>query len=348
MMKTIIRGGILLVLVSIQGCALGYNSVLFATKSNIGVDVDTSPPNLEVAISRQEGVFEPTFEGGQTVPVMSSFTSKTNSFTNFFWGVGSTFSTGEAAFTMSYLYDSITPNKSEIIPYERVTLTTEPKPKLPFGIKVNYLKPGEVLPVIFGTDTNLGLKIKWSGQTAQYPSSFNIGFKRKEMTLAPVAIAPNRIKDESNINNVSNKPLEVDMPSLLATIDTGVAIAGSDSKLSFLQYFATGAAANNLARQYAVREAMLKRADPGQELQMQRAKQQQVARDANSDLISNIATSFNSASTAKKDNIINKAKELSLVGNGVTEKDFTKELGKHSGSTAMTNKLAELSKTASN
>lgn len=270
MRTTYVFGIIMFAMVFLQGCAVGYNSVLFATKSNMGVDVDSTPPNFEVSISRQEGVIEPTFEGGQTVPVMASFSSKASSFTNFFWGVGSTFSTGEAAFTMSYLYSDDTPLKTEKIPYERVTLSAEPNPKLPFGIKANYLKPGEVLPVMFGTDTVLGLKVKWSGQTAQYPSSVNIGFKRKEMALAPIALATNRIKDTTNINNVNNKPLEADMPSLLATIDSGVAIPGTNAELTTLQYFATGTAASNLARQHAVREAMLKRADPGQDFQAYR------------------------------------------------------------------------------
>ena len=48
--------GVLLAMVLVQGCVAGYNSALFATRSNIGFDADIGPPaNLEIAISRYEG-----------------------------------------------------------------------------------------------------------------------------------------------------------------------------------------------------------------------------------------------------------------------------------------------------
>lgn len=248
----------MLMLLIVQGCAIGYDSILFSTKSNMGVDLDTAPPNLEVAISRQEGVIEPVFEGGQTVPVMASFASKSNAFTKFFWGVSSTFSTGEAAYTMTRLYDS--PDaKDPAEPYKRVKLTKKPSAKSWFGTeKTEYInKDGDtVRPVLFGTDTSLGIKIKWSGATAQYPSAANIGFNRTETAIAPL-----------NLVEAGESKYEIDVPSLLATIDTDVAAEGS-AALSYLQYFATGAAANNLTRQPAVREAMLKRADPGQKFEI--------------------------------------------------------------------------------
>ena len=320
-----IMGTVLLALVLIQGCAPGYNSVLFATRSNVGFDADTAPPNLEIAISRQEGVFAPTFEGGQTVPVMASFTSESNAFTNFFWGVKSTFSTGEAAFTMSYLYDTVTPSKDEKIPYERVTLSDIPAPELP-GCKVEYVKPGKVKPMTFGTDTILGIKIKWSGQTAQYPSSINIGFKRKEATLAPIAVGTNRITNPGNPNNINHKKYEADIASLLATIDTNVS-ASENAKFTYLQYFATGSAASNLARQSAVREAMLKRAYPDQKIQM--AGEGAARRENNWSLITKINTIFDSADSNKKNTILAEAKKLQLVDGKVTIENFKSSLAKH-------------------
>lgn len=349
MKSACMRGTALMAFVLIQGCAIGYNSVLFATRSNMGVDADTAPPNFEVAISRQEGVIEPTFEGGQTLPVMASFSSKATSIGNFFWGVGSTFSTGEAAFTMSHLYNDPTPADTTKIPYERVTLSKDPVTKLPFGVNVDYLEAGDVKPVLFGTDTIFGLKVKWSGQTAQYPSSVNIGFKRKEAALAPVALGPNRIQDPNNPNNAINKPREVDIPSLLATIDTDVAVPGTKAELTYLQYFATGTAASNLARQHAVREAMLKRADPGQDLQAQKAEEGKALRDANRKLIKQVAGLFRNAAAAKKATIVAKAKELALVDESVaTDPAFLKGLGEHSDAPPpITAKLAELANVAS-
>lgn len=331
--------GILMLLI-VQGCAIGYDSILFATKSNMGVDLDTAPPNLEVAISRQEGVIEPVFEGGQTVPVMASFASKSNAFTKFFWGVSSTFSTGEAAYTLTRLYDSPTAvDPSQ--PYKRVTLNQIPSAQNLFGKeKTEYIKKnGEtVRPVLFGTDTSLGIKIKWSGATAQYPSAVKIGFNRMETAVAPLSLTKN---DENKY--------EVDVPSLLATIDTDVEVDGS-AALSYLQYFATGTAANNLTRQPAVRAAMLKRADPGQELQVQKAKASKELRDANRKLIASIQTLHETATDSEKSQNIARAKQLELVKETVNDDTaFFKELADHSDAPPLiTAKLVDLETFAAN
>lgn len=341
MRSTCILRTALVVLTMIQGCAPGYNSVLFATRSNVGFDADTAPPNLEIAISRQEGVFEPTFEGGQTLPVMASFSSDSNAFTNFFWGVKSTFATGEAAFIMSYLYDDAMPIKDDKgkdkVSYERVTLSEMPDPKLPFGCKVQYVKAGEVKPVLFGTDTILGIKVKWSGQTAQYPSSVNIGFKRKEATLAPVAVGTNRITNPNNPNNINNKKYEADIASLLATIDSNVS-ASENAKFTYLQYFATGSAASNLARRRAVREAMLRRAYPDQKIKT--AEEGKALREANWKYIRQISPKFKSPN---EDTILAKAKELKLADKSVTKENFLKNLGDLSDE-PVTKELEELAK----
>jgi len=332
--RTRILGMVFAVSVLLQACAPGYNSVLFATRSNIGFDADTSPPNLEIGISRQEGVFEPAFEGGETVPVMGSFSSESDAFFRFFLGVRSTFSTGQAAYIMSYLYND--PTRAEKIPYKKVELTQKPNPKLPFGRQAQYVEAGKVKPVIFGTDTNLGIKVRWSGQTAQYPSSVNIGFKRKEAAWAPVGL---KVTPE--------KKYEVDVPSLLATIDVGVA-AEREAGVTYLQYFATGSAADNLARRYEVREAMLKRGDP---MQAKIAEEGIKRRENNWKYIKQIKNSFKATTTDtnKKNAIIQKAKEMKLVDASVAdEKDFFKALGEHSdGLSPIPAKLEELAKFAS-
>jgi len=79
----------------LQGCVIGYNSTLFVTQSNVGLDVETKPPIFEMSIARREGVIAPAFEGGQTPPVMASFRTGSNAFMRFFFGVKSTFTGGE-------------------------------------------------------------------------------------------------------------------------------------------------------------------------------------------------------------------------------------------------------------
>ena len=48
------------------GCSALEEHVLFMTKTNVGIDVDSKPPTAEISIARREAVLEPTFEGGQT------------------------------------------------------------------------------------------------------------------------------------------------------------------------------------------------------------------------------------------------------------------------------------------
>lgn len=347
MRNTPILGIVFAVLVLIQGCAPGYNSIVFATKSNlgldanVGIDADTAPANLEIAISRHEGVLMPAFEGGKTVPVMGSFLSESDAFTRFFWGVKSTFSTGEAAYIMSYLYDGADADK---VCYKPVTLSQEPKPQL-FGYEIEYLKKGDAKPVLFGTDTILGIKVKWSGQTAQFPSSVNIGFKRREAAWAPIGVSQVPIPQSSNSKDAAGTSYEVDVPSLLATVDTNLA-ADASAKFKYLQYFATGSAASNLARRRAVREAMLQRSDP---VQAKLAEEGIKRRENNWKYIKQIRDKCKAAPEEKKTAIMKKAKELKLIDESVAnEKDFFKTLGEHSDALSpIPSKLEELAKFAS-
>lgn len=93
----------------LSGCE--QNRLLFATKSIVGLDIDSQPPATELSINRKEGVIEPVFEGGQTPPVLASFKADMNPVARFFgFGIGTTFSTGDAAETLSSLFTT-TDNK---------------------------------------------------------------------------------------------------------------------------------------------------------------------------------------------------------------------------------------------
>lgn len=321
-----ILGTLLLFLVLVQGCVAGYNSALFATRSNIGFDADTTPPNLEIAISRYEGVLEPTFEHGQTVPVVASLSTASIGLVNFFWGVKSVFATGEAAFTMSHLYAAPTPPQDEKIAYKKVTLSQKPIPTV-FGATVDYVEPGDARPVVFGTDTTLGIKIRWSGTTAQYPSSINIGFKRKEGAFAPIAVGQALVPDPYDPQK-KIEGYEADVPSLLATLDTDVTAPGTTATFNYVQYFATGCAANALARQKEVRLAMLKRADPSQDIQA--AEKEEKVAEVNRPLIQQINEKFASVDDTKKGQILAEAQRLKLVGPDVQVTNFKNKLALNS------------------
>lgn len=256
---------------ALTGC-VGYNTALFMTKSNAGLDLDAKPPTAEINISRKEGVVEPSFEGGQTPPVMASFSTKVghDKMDSFFLGVNQTFAGGDAAVTMAKLYDwekAIKEDTDEEVSRNekkfdsKLTLSEPPKANANkgwFGWRKKLFglaEPGEVRPFFFGTDTQFGMKVAWNGVGGPYPDTIKLGFNRKEIAVAPITI---------------NEAHEVRIPSFLATVDGGGkgAITGATNTLgvkqdvNWIQYFATGKSANYLARQYGVRRAMLERADP--------------------------------------------------------------------------------------
>ncbi len=152
----------IVVALSVSGCAVGYNATLFMTKSNIGLDIDTKPPTAEISIARREAVIAPSFEGGQTLPVLASFRAKSNPFSRAIFGVKSTFAGGDAAVGLTLKGKDNLIEKGDSL----LCLTKAPKKKKSFfGIDASVRKPGEVKPLFFGTDTSLGFKMAWSGMT---------------------------------------------------------------------------------------------------------------------------------------------------------------------------------------
>ena len=254
------RGSIHLValtvgLLALSGCAVGYNATLFVTKSNVGIDIDSKPPTAEISIARREGVIGPTFEGGQKPPVVASFRYDVKGLIGLFATVSSTFAGGDAAATMSKLFGDPTSTTSE---NSAVCLVEKPQPHA-FGLNLALPGPGEVRPFIFGTDTTVGLKLAWSGLTAQVPDTVRLGYSRKEFALAPVFATPNAC----TLPGGGTGTYVVKMPSFLATVDGSTTAKGPDtSGLDHLQYFATGTAATNLALRQEVRSVMLRRLDP--------------------------------------------------------------------------------------
>ncbi|SPD74811.1 hypothetical protein PITCH_A350020 [uncultured Desulfobacterium sp.] len=242
--------------VMICGCGIGYNTTLFFTKSNIGLDLETKPPTAELSISRREGVIAPGFEGGQTPPVVSSFQSRQNPLSRFFFSVQSTFAGGDAAVALSRRPGD-TSNDSD----SNVYLTQKPEPKTFWGNKITIPEKGQVRPFVFGTDTTVGLKLAWSGMTSELPDTVRLGFNRKEFALAPVFGTDS--KDEIDHNKYPAATYAVGMPSFLAVLDSDINItATADAGVTWLQYIATGKSATALAQQDEARRILLNRIDP--------------------------------------------------------------------------------------
>ncbi|MFM2081668.1 MAG: hypothetical protein RL380_359 [Verrucomicrobiota bacterium] len=243
----------------LTGC-VGYNNALFVTKTNVGLDVDTKPPTFETSIARRELVIAPSFEDGKTPPVEASFRVKEGSGTWIFADVATTFTGGDAAFIMAKLFND---PKTPINEFESggtnqydSTLYLQQEPVGKIFFKTNRLHAvGTVSPLVFGTDTTLGLKVAWSGMTAQWPDSVKFGFHRKEVALAPVY-------GRTITNGDARGNYAAKMASFLATMESDVTVQGQTNKLALQQYFATGKAADYLALRPEVRKAMAERLDP--------------------------------------------------------------------------------------
>ena len=244
----------------LSGC-IGYNSILFVTKSNFGVDVDTHPPTVDIGIKRLEGTISPVFEGGQTPPVLSSFRPESQGL--FSGNVSQTFATGDAAYMMAILFASENPCPSFIIKdnYDNCigALSSKLEVKKEPELAIGSLQVNNVRPVFFGTSTGVGMGVVWTGMNSVFPDQFHFGYKRKEIAIAPVA----RFDEDSTEGTKKVTKMYVGAPSLIATIDSEFK-AGSpaETDLKWIQYFATGKAATALALQRDVRTAMLRRLDP--------------------------------------------------------------------------------------
>lgn len=250
--KNFSRIGVLLLLFGLLGgCAIGFDHTLFMTKSNVGVDIDTKPPTAEISVARRELVIAPAFEGGQTPPVHASFSTADRKLFGF--DVSSVFAGGDAASTLS--------EKKPYLEYDsEFCLSKKPvgRPYLlgliPLGT-YELPKSGEIRPFVFGTDTTFGVKVAWSGMTAQFPDSLKIGFNRKEFALAPVFGKKGKVGEKC-------PKYSVEMPPFLATIQVASNFASPSSvDANYRQSFSTGTAATKLAQDPYIKQLILSRLD---------------------------------------------------------------------------------------
>lgn len=250
-----------LVLVSIPltGCGVGYNRMIFVTKTNVGVDIDSKPPTAQISIGRMEGTFAPVYEGGQMPPLMGSFRFSQSDGAY----LGSVFSVGDAAVTIATLFtDDDPPANSSTTQFDSKILLTW-KPKYPWFVEQH--ENNAVRPVVFGTDTSFGIKVAWSGLTAHVPDTFRLGFNRKEIAWAPMYVhfTPNgTVGPSGEIQGTGYAKA----PSLLTTVDAAASTAATTLKLEYLQFFATGTAATALSQRQSVRKAMIHRLDPNRDI----------------------------------------------------------------------------------
>lgn len=209
------RWGCLILALSIAvlpGCNY-TKTVTFGTSTMYGLNVDTEPtPTLNIGLDRTELLIGPRYKNGAVPPVVANIKAEGGLFSA---GVSQIYATGDAA--------------------KIATSNQEPGSD-------KQLK-GDREMMFFGTNTNLGIKASFVGNT---PKSFNFGYKREELSIIPVGI-------EGGDNGVDT------YASVLAKINTTAQV--KDANKNFMEYeafFATGTAAENFAKNPAVRGAFEK------------------------------------------------------------------------------------------
>jgi len=210
---------------TLSACA-DPNYALFFTNSSLGINFDSKPPTANVAYDRTEGFIGPRFENGGAPPAVASMETDGNLFNPM---VRQTYATGAAA----------------------VGATSGQVPSdAPQGLAGD---PAKRKLMYFGTETTFGFKVGFAvaGAAAAFPDSFLFGYRRKEASVIPIA--------ETQKDGVTKGTY----PSVLASIRVNIKTANTDPNevgLRSKQYFATGAAAEALSTNGAVRDAFLARA----------------------------------------------------------------------------------------
>jgi hypothetical protein len=244
------------VMLLVAGCTVGYNSTLFLTQSNIGLDVETKPPSAEVSISRREGVLEPAFEGGQTPPVMAGFRNTSNPISRLLFGVQSTFAGGDAALALSQGSGGAIAGHDSAL-----CLSKAPDPQHHLAWDVSVPKKGSTVPLFFTTDAILGLRAAWTGAAGPSPDSLQLGFNRKEAAWAPIFGTDAATCKIPGTNQAGS--YVVWMPSFLASLEARTQVGKpSETGVTWIEYFATGNSATALANRDDVRAVVLNQTFP--------------------------------------------------------------------------------------
>ena len=269
-----LRFVMLLTLCALQSaCTLGYNRMLFMTKTNVGLDVDSRPPTAEVSIARREGFIGPSFEEGKALPVLGSVRIGGNWFSPKILGA---FAGGEAAVTVARLFGDNTTTEIKGKLKSKLCLSHQPKDLSQGTLAEAGL---DARPFFFATDTTFGLKVAWSGASEAIPDSFKMGYNRKEFAYAPVFGGKFRGKrrlispKSAGLGMSEARPVrmsyarpgeyEIQIPSFIATIENDVTIAALiNSEVKHVQFFATGEAANALALRPEIRKVFVRQLRP--------------------------------------------------------------------------------------
>ena len=323
----------------LSGCA-GYDRILLATKTNVGIDIDSTPPTAEITIARRELAIQPTFpdhtddDNSLAFPLLASFGLQGSMFNT---KITAHFAGGDAAVLLVR-------DEKGIDVKSAVCLDEEPKFSKGMIRSIWEFFAGdskdEPRPFFFATDTAFGVKVAWSGTAGPYPDTLKLGYNRKEFASAPIFVETGCSNDSSAGADV----YQVRTPSFYASIDNGTNwnAFNDENPRKHVQFFATGKAASEYASRPYVRRIALESMAPGT------TAFETAQRGLNKELIDEIVGSYNKIDTTAgsdddklkaKKRVADKANSLGLFNdkdlfpNSVTPEIFLTELVKLFNST---------------
>ena len=256
---------------SLSGCA-GEDRILFVTKTNLGLDIDSKPPTAEITIARRELAITPSFRDAygneNTLPLLASFGLRGN-FLN--PEITSRFAGGPAAIILAEGPAALA-NGSGANTEEDFSICLQQRPdtrplwkwlwhKITFADENN--PPNDnTRAFYFATDTSFGLKVGWDGTSGPYPDTLKLGYNRKELAFPPI-FAKRGCSKNPPPPAPGSDPWEVTVPSFVASLDNSSTVKElSESGVTHIQFFATGKAATEFVKRPDVNAAMNKKMFP--------------------------------------------------------------------------------------
>ncbi|SFH04171.1 hypothetical protein SAMN05518865_1414 [Duganella sp. CF458] len=230
---------IVIALLALTGCATAPKNVVFVTSTSIGINVDNTAASASFAHDRVEGYYAPRYKGKSAPPVYADLETNGSLINR---KIRQVYATGDAAGIVL----GLEPNKQVESTKEQVNLKKallQQNDSFSLSATADTEKTDEgdngiaadKTVMFFGTNTTAGFKV---GFGAAAINNFILGYKRNEISVIPAG------------------PKASDYPSVLAALDIDEEPSRENGKADVKQFFATGVAANELAKKPEIKTAL--------------------------------------------------------------------------------------------
>jgi len=211
---------------AITGCT---DRATFVTSTDIGLSANAGTQEVQIGFNRAELFQGPNYPDTGETPQVVGFMG--SDLTPFAPHIRQLYATGDAA-------DLVTaPGDLQACTTPATAVATIQYNLCP---QAAGALDGERRPLVFATDTNLGFKI---GFTSGAPSSIKFGYNREEISIIPL----------HSQNPVANLAQDKYTPVLASIEVNGTTASFQSTDLKSTQFFATGSAARNLAKNTQIR-----------------------------------------------------------------------------------------------